>query len=156
MNLQGFFPATILSYDAVGRTAQIRVPGLTDGASDGLTATLAYPIGDDDKDTERLLVAGAEVFVFFEQGRPDSPVVAFYRSHGVGAVVDVRRIRQQNIELLATTKATIQAPLIVLDGNVTVTGTLTATEDVIGGGKSLKNHVHSGVTTGSGNTAKPV
>lgn len=156
MNLQGFFPATILSYDAAGRTAQIRVPGLTDGASDGLTATLAYPIGDDDKDTERLLVAGAEVFVFFEQGRPDSPVVAFYRSHGVGAVVDVRRIRQQNIELLATTRATIQAPLIVLDGNVTVTGELTAAVDVIGGGKSLKNHVHSGVTTGSGNTAKPV
>lgn len=155
MNLHGFFPATILSYDSVGRTAQIRVPGLTDGASDGLTATLAYPIGDDDKDTERLLVAGAEVFVFFEQGRPDSPVVAFYRSHGVGAVVDVRRIRQQNIELLATTRATIQAPLIVLDGNVTVTGELTAAVDVIGGGKSLKNHVHSGVTTGSGNTAKP-
>ena len=40
-------------------------------------------------------------------------------------------------------------------GNMTVTGTLTGTTDVIGGGKSLKTHTHSGVSTGAGNTGAP-
>lgn len=40
-------------------------------------------------------------------------------------------------------------------GNMTVTGTLTGTTDVVGGGKSLKTHTHSGVTTGAGNTGVP-
>ena len=34
--------------------------------------------------------------------------------------------------------------------------TLTADTDVIGGGVSLKNHVHTGVTSGSGDTGPPV
>ena len=38
------------------------------------------------------------------------PVVAFYRRHGQGrATVDVRRIRQENIELLARTSITLSA-----------------------------------------------
>jgi hypothetical protein len=40
-------------------------------------------------------------------------------------------------------------------GNQTVTGTLTATVDVVGGGKSLKTHTHTGVTTGSGTSGAP-
>lgn len=41
-------------------------------------------------------------------------------------------------------------------GNATTPGTITATVDVVGGGKSLKSHVHSGVTAGGGNTGQPV
>jgi phage baseplate assembly protein V len=41
-------------------------------------------------------------------------------------------------------------------GNINMTGTITATVDVIGGGKSLKNHVHSGVQSGASNTGAPV
>lgn len=69
---------------------------------------------------------------------------------------------------------TINSPQIVLNGNVTfhgdltgttgnggngnatIPGTVTATTDVIGGGKSLKTHVHSGVQPGAGNTGQPV
>lgn len=61
----------------------------------------------------------------------------------------------------------INAPVIQLNGNVTQTtgsgtpgvslaGPVTVATDVIAGGKSLKTHVHSGVTTGSGNTGQPV
>ncbi len=35
---------------------------------------------------------------------------------------------------------------LAITGNVTVTGTLTATVDCIGGGKSLKSHTHSGTS----------
>lgn len=67
----------------------------------------------------------------------------------------------------------ITSPTIVLNGAVTINGTLsqgmgesggsatmlgpiTVTNDVTAGGKSLQNHVHSGVQTGSGQTGKPV
>ena len=175
-----FKRAKILSYDAAKRTAQVHIHGLTDGASQGLTATFAYPVGDDDRDTERQIVLGNDVYVFFEDGDESCPVIAFYSSHGTGAMVDKRRIRQKNIELLATTKAYIDAPTIhlkgnvIIDGNVThtgntthngntsqtgnqtTTGTITGTTNVIGGGKSLATHTHGGVQNGNGSTSPPI
>ncbi|KAA6204320.1 MAG: hypothetical protein DU430_09180, partial [Candidatus Tokpelaia sp.] len=44
---------------------------------------------------------------------------------------------------------------IKINGNVDITGTLTASEDVVGAGISLKNHTHGGVETGGGSTGKP-
>lgn len=41
-------------------------------------------------------------------------------------------------------------------GNVNSPATITATTDVVGGGKSLKTHVHSGVSTGGNDTGPPV
>lgn len=45
---------------------------------------------------------------------------------------------------------------LFIDGDVTVDGTLTATVDVVGGGKHLKTHTHSGVQTGGGTSGPPV
>jgi phage baseplate assembly protein V len=45
---------------------------------------------------------------------------------------------------------------VSVDGDIDSTGTITAATDVIGGGKHLKTHVHSGVTAGGGNTGAPV
>jgi phage baseplate assembly protein V len=44
---------------------------------------------------------------------------------------------------------------VAIDGDVTVTGTLTADSDVVGGGKSLKGHKHTGVTAGGGVSGAP-
>jgi len=41
-------------------------------------------------------------------------------------------------------------------GNLNCPATVTATTDVVGGGKHLKTHTHSGVTTGGGVTGPPV
>lgn len=43
-----------------------------------------------------------------------------------------------------------------INGNLSVSGTITAAVDVIGAGKSLKSHVHGGVSPGSSNTGTPV
>lgn len=103
-------PAKLVSYDKVNRTAKVSIAGLTDGVEDGITAMLGYPIGDDDRDTERELIPGADVWVFFEQGDTSAPVIAFYRRHGQGlATIDVRRIRQENIEVLARSTITLDA-----------------------------------------------
>lgn len=107
-------PAKLISYDKVNRTAKVSIAGLTDGVEGGITAMLAYPIGDDDFDTERELLDGADVWVFFEQGDTTMPVIAFYRRHGQGrAVVDIRRIRQENIEVLARSAITLDAKDLV-------------------------------------------
>lgn len=53
-----------------------------------------------------------------------------------------------------TGPVSIEGP-VQIDGDVQVTGTLTATEDVVGGGKSLKNHVHTGVQAGGGLSGAP-
>ena len=103
-------PAKLISYDKANRTAKVTIAGLTDGVEEGITAMLAYPIGDDDLDTERELIPGADVWVFFEQGDTSMPVIAFYRRHGQGlATVDIRRIRQKNIEVLARSTITLDA-----------------------------------------------
>lgn len=169
-------PAQIISYDKANRTAQVSIAGLTDGANDGITAMLAYPIGDDDRDTERELIAGADVWVFFEQGDATMPVIAFYRRHGQGlATVDVRRIRQQNIEVLARANLTLSADKVVdikaktitltgkiiiegdiaHTGNQATNGSIAATGSIKSAGVSLSGHTHSGVKSGGDTTGKP-
>lgn len=44
---------------------------------------------------------------------------------------------------------------VQIEGDVTVTGTITASEDVIADGKSLKSHKHLGVTAGSDQSGAP-
>lgn len=160
----GNYPATILSYDPQARTAQVDIPSVTDGLEDGITATFAYPVGHDDKDTELLIVSGCECYVFFQQGKPENPVIAFYRSHGTGAVVDYRRVRQKNIELLATAKinlqadesidltaksVTINADQLTINANTKVTGSTNLEGATTIQGRSFLGHSHNGVRGGS-------
>ena len=140
-------PAVLVSYDATNRTAKVSIAGLTDGVEDGITAMIAYPIGDDDLDTERELLAGADVWVFFEQGDTSMPVIAFYRRHGQGrAAVNVRRIRQQNIELLARAQVTITANdlIFIKASQVTIEGKVLIKGDV----------THKGNSTQTGNSSQ--
>jgi phage baseplate assembly protein V len=44
---------------------------------------------------------------------------------------------------------------VTITGDVTVSKTLTASTDVVGGGKSLKSHTHPGVQSGGSSTGAP-
>lgn len=126
----GFKRAKVISYNAENRTAKIHIHGLTDG-SDGLTATLAYPVGDDDRDTEvNKLKENADVFIFFEEGEQSKPVIALYASHGEGAEVDTRRIRQENIEILANQRIFMQSEVIDIDAKVNFLQGIHVKEDI--------------------------
>lgn len=109
---------------------------------------------------------GAEAAVIFVGGR---------REHGLVVGVDDRRSRLTNLEPGEVATYSDSGATITLKANgdvevtpksgqklkiaadVEVTGTLTASSDVVGGGKSLKNHTHasgtltspSGAVTGS-------
>ena len=62
--------------------------------------------------------------------------------------------------VIAPSGVTLQAD-VTIDGDVSITGdmdcsgTVTASTDVIGGGKSLKSHRHTGVTAGSAVSGAP-
>ncbi|MEX5443481.1 hypothetical protein WCE14_08940 [Acinetobacter schindleri] len=169
-NYSGDWPAKIVSYDAKSRTARIDIPTVTDGLEGGIVATFAYPVGDDDLDTERQILPGADCYIFFQQGDPYSPVIWAFRSHGTGAVVDVRRIRQKNIELLAAANITLnaaevinlKAKQVIIDAELVVNGdsnlkqklTVTGESDLQGTtkveGKPYKSHGHLNIQNGSG------
>lgn len=165
--LLGFWPAKILSYDQDSHTAQVHIAGLTDGLADGITADFAYPVGEHDKDTERQILPGADVDVYFERGQQECPVIAFYRSHRIGGMKDIRRIRQKNIELLAQSRIYMKAPEVVIEANLKIigdithegnqitSGTITGTTNVVGAGKSLVSHVHLGVKGGNDTSGMP-
>lgn len=65
------------------------------------------------------------------------------------------------IKMNASTSVTITTPTFTVNGasqfngNATSTGTLTGQTDVIGGGKSLKSHVHTGVASGTSTSGPP-
>ena len=60
-----------------------------------------------------------------------------------------------NLLAAVTGSATITAPNIILNGNVSVEGTIIASGNVTGNGISGDSHVHSGVETGDGTTGVP-
>lgn len=60
-----------------------------------------------------------------------------------------------NIIIDSSGNLTINASQVIINSDVQVNGTLTATENVIGGGISLKEHTHGGVTAGSSTTGIP-
>lgn len=85
---------------------------------------------------------------------------------GGGLTVDVTN----DINATAGGSATVKAPTITLDGNVTITGSLTqgtngadanfggtveAATDVTTNGVSLKTHTHTGVTSGTSTSGPP-
>ncbi len=60
----------------------------------------------------------------------------------------------QTVVVTAPSGATINAN-VTINGDLHVTGTVTADVDVIGGGKHLKTHTHSGVQPGGGTSGPP-
>lgn len=61
----------------------------------------------------------------------------------------------QVVNVTAPGGMTITTPTLHITGDVNVDKTVTATTDVVGGGISLKTHVHTGVTSGSSASGPP-
>ena len=61
----------------------------------------------------------------------------------------------QIVNVTAPGGMTITTPTLHITGNVNCDKTVTASTDVVGGGKSLKTHVHTGVQSGSSTSGPP-
>jgi phage gp45-like len=97
----------------------------------------------------------------------DSDVVAAFmggnRKNGVIVAVGSQQYRIKNLKSgeVAIYDGIGQSILltktgIVINGNATLNGTLTVTQDVVVNGKSFNNHRHGGVAIGGSNTGTPV
>ena len=72
-----------------------------------------------------------------------------------GHAFDINLSAGATARIVAPGGLTIDAD-VTINGDVQVNGTLTATTDVIGGGKSLKTHKHKDVQAGSAQSGEPV
>jgi phage gp45-like len=154
---------TVAAVNAAGKMQALQVRLLADEVKDSMEHF--EPFGFTSKP-----LPGAEALAVFLGGD---------RSHGVVLVVADRRYRLRTLEdgevalfdafgnhahfksdgtlaIAAAAKVAITSPLVTMSGDLQVAGTVTASVDVIGGGKRLKTHVHSGVQFGGSNTAGPV
>lgn len=73
-----------------------------------------------------------------------------------GSVVEYDRAAHRLTVNAGTGSVVVNCATATVNGDVQINGTLTATVDVIGGGKSLKNHKHGGVSAGGSQTGAPV
>lgn len=88
---------------------------------------------------------------------PDGSTIIYdHEAHSMALTVT-----DGTLAITASGGVTITAPVtitgdVTITGNVIVTGKVEASDDVIGGGKSLKGHKHGGITAGTGQTGAPV
>lgn len=69
--------------------------------------------------------------------------------------IDIKTLDGASYIKMSTSEITIKSTNININGNVTVTGSIDATTDVIADGIHLKTHVHGGVTSGGDDTLPP-
>lgn len=87
---------------------------------------------------------------------PDTRDVALLRFDDGAVIAYDPEAHELVVELPDGATAAIVAPGgVTIEGDVEITGKLTASDDVIGGGKSLKSHVHGGVQAGGAMTGAP-
>jgi len=102
---------------------------------------------------------GVVLMGLFQAAHPQ-PVTSVDKHHTVysdGAVVEYDRAAH-HLKAVLPAGATVQLVAdggIAITGDITLTGTLTASVDVIANGISLHNHVHGGVQAGGSNTGAP-
>lgn len=143
-------PATVESWDGV--TLRVFIDGYTDGADVGMRAEVLYPLADRPDYTGFDIRNGDAVWVFFNGGDVNSPIVMGFRNQNTGQNKDIRRMRHkhyeahcdENMTMTAGSSLTLTSGNIVLKGDVIVNGSITSTKDIKADTVSLQNHTHAG------------
>lgn len=94
----GLMPAEVDSIDREKRIARVRIPGLTDGATELPEAQFCNPVGDKSEHTEIRILPGDRVWLAFEGGDPRYPVIVGYRPRNQENGVDWRRFHHANFQ----------------------------------------------------------
>ncbi|MDF0506604.1 phage baseplate assembly protein V [Burkholderia cenocepacia] len=127
-------PAIVASVNREARTARIRIPGLTDGATELPEAEFCNPLGDKSEHTEIRIKEGDRVWLAFNGGDPRYPVIVGYRPKNVENGIDWRRFEHGNFqfnadntfEVIAGTTVHVKSPSVTIEADEThVTGALT-------------------------------
>ena len=185
MPLGNYIPGFIESYDGNTRRARVSIPSITDGCEVFPEAEFVYSIGFRTEDTELRILPGDRVWLDFVNGDHRYPMIIGYRTLGSDNLIDTFRVRQTNVELIADqdmllkatagdvliqagTTLTLRCSSIVLDGNVSITGTLDVDGKITGSGgisttglsenngvRNGSNHTHTNVRFGTDISGPP-
>lgn len=127
----GLMPAEVDSIDREARIAKVRIPGLTDGATDLPEAQFCNPVGDKSEHTEIRVKPGDRVWLAFVGGDPRYPVIVGYRPRQEENGIDWRRFEHANFQFTADgefiidagAKVTINTPEAVVNASKQATVT---------------------------------
>lgn len=163
----GLMPAEVDSIDREARIARVRIPGLTDGATELPEAQFCNPVGDKSEHTEIRINVGDPVWLAFVGGDPRYPVIVGFRPRQQENGIDWRRfehanfqfdadntfiinaaakviVNTANVEVHASEKATVVSPEVLVDsadttftGKVTVQGAFTYKAGMAGTGGAV-------------------
>lgn len=93
------WPGVVDSYDAAKRQCRVKIPGITDGASEYPIAEIEQAVGDKSAHTEIEILAGDMVWLAFENGDPRFPIITGFRARNTGNAIDWRRWHHANVEI---------------------------------------------------------
>lgn len=111
----GLMPAEVDSIDREKRIARVRIPGLTDGATELPEAQFCNPVGDKSEHTEIRILPGDRVWLAFEGGDPRYPVIVGYRPKNQENGVDWRRFHHANFQFDADDQFIINAKTVTVN-----------------------------------------
>lgn len=166
--LWGKYPAIIKEYNKVTRLCRVQIPSIADNGDVYPEAEICYPLGDKSLikkgtvSTEIELLVDDMVWVEFQRGDQNHPIVVGYRCPRVGNDVDWRRYHHANIQLISDEKLVFNAKNITI--NATENITINAGGEIkIYSDKLTHNdvsisdtHKHSGIQGGNSNTGNPI
>ena len=160
--MPGRYPAVIKTYDAIRRTCRIEILGLTTGGEIYPEAEIEYPVGEKSKSgefsTEIEFLPGDAVWISFIGGDSRYPIITGYRNPQSGNGIDWRRFHHKNMELasdqqfnviagrninmtsngtvtIKTDSVFIDAPEIKCNGDLTVSGSISASGSIMDAGR---------------------
>jgi phage baseplate assembly protein V len=131
-----------------GRAGRVRI---WSPPSAGEQCAVLAPEGD--------LVGGIVILGLFSAANPppssDPDAVLFEFDDGAMLSYNLAT-HALDVTLPGGSTATVTADDLTINANVRINGKLDVTQDVVGGGVSLKNHKHTGVTAGGAQSGTPV
>jgi hypothetical protein len=116
----GLMPAVVDSIDREARIARVRIPGLTDGATELPEAEFCNPVGDKSHHTEIRILPGDDVWLAFVGGDPRYPVIVGYRPRNQENGVDWRRFHHANFQFDADVQFVINAENVIVNAKTIV------------------------------------
>lgn len=140
-------PAEVISWDGV--KIRIAIPGYTDGADQYPEAEICYPLADRPADTGYKILPGDAIWIMFNDGDENSPIVMGFRNKNTGGNKDTRFLEHANVALKAAAEMTetsqthtvnaaslftVNSGRVVLNANVEINGELTTSGNIVSGG----------------------
>lgn len=151
----------VLAGETLDRVERFQAYGFTSHPLPGAEGVVVFAGGNrahglvlalDDRRHRKVGLDEGEVALYTDEG----DFILLKRGRVIEVVAGAElNVTAPEVTVTASTKVTLDTPLVEVTGDVVVTGEVTAAEVQTAGGIVLGTHTHIGVQPGSGNTGGP-